>query len=279
MAELKHTYSKPNLVISNSIKNIHQDLPGIDRDNTLGIGTTAFWHKGMLRITAGVNYFWEKAEIFGEEEGMNSKTSKYSNFAIFKLAPQLSLPAGWRLTSNMIWCTRRHTLTPAYTPANLYAEVGVYKNIGKHLTLEADSTISPVSISATVQPPWVSPITSSSSGNNSERIQTVWLKRAEGPKAPSPGHRPGELWMQACRPVRAKPSSTRQYTKLLPLQGALLTASKPRAVPWARSFCPFRAYWVISSVQFGRNNHKNDDPDSPRRRRSGFSFYIISMNL
>ena len=136
VAELKHTYSKPNLVVSSSIKNIHQDLPGIDRDNTLGIGTTAFWHKGMLRITAGVNYFWEKAEIFGGEEGKNSKTSKYSNFAIFKLAPQLSLPAGWRLTSNMIWCTRRHTLTPAYTPANLYAEVGVYKNIGKHLTLE-----------------------------------------------------------------------------------------------------------------------------------------------
>ena len=83
-----------------------------------------------------MNYFWEKAEIFGGEEDMNSTTCKYSNFAIFKLAPQLSLPAGWRLTSNMIWCTRRHTLTPAYTPANLYAEVGVYKNIGKHLTLE-----------------------------------------------------------------------------------------------------------------------------------------------
>ena len=157
VAELKHTYSKPNLVVSSSIKNIHQDLPGVDCDNTLGIGTTAFWHKGMLRVTAGVNYFWEKAEIFGGEEGKNgvnaaeaglsgdaaeardasqNKTCKYSNFAIFKLAPQLSLPAGWRLTSNMIWCTRRHTLTPAYTPANLYAEVGVYKNIGKNLTLE-----------------------------------------------------------------------------------------------------------------------------------------------
>ena len=28
--------------------------------------------------------------------------------------------------------------------------------------------------------------------------------RAEGPKAPSPGHRPGLLRMQTCRPVRAK---------------------------------------------------------------------------
>jgi|GEM_PF-3371095 len=24
---------------------------------------------------------------------------------------------------------------------------------------------------------------------------------------------------------------------------------KPRALPWAKSFCPFRAYWVISTVQ------------------------------
>ena len=29
--------------------------------------------------------------------------------------------------------------------------------------------------------------------------------------------------------------------KLLPLQGAKLTALIPRVLPWARSFCPFRA--------------------------------------
>jgi hypothetical protein len=38
-----------------------------------------------------------------------------------------------------------------------------------------------------------------------------------------------------------KLSNTRQLTKLLPLQGALLIAIIPRAMPWARSFCPFRA--------------------------------------
>ena len=44
-----------------------------------------------------------------------------------------------------------------------------------------------------------------------------------------------------------KLSSTRQLTKLLPLQGALLNASIPRALPWAGSFCPFRAYGASSS--------------------------------
>lgn len=132
--ELKYTYSKPNLVVSTSVKNIHQHRIDNNHDNTLGIGTTAFWHTGILRLTAGFNYFWERAETPVEET--SSRDTSYHNFAVFKLAPQLTLPDGWRLTSNLIWCTYRHTATPAYTPANLYAEVGVYKNIGKHLTLE-----------------------------------------------------------------------------------------------------------------------------------------------
>ena len=132
--ELKYTYSKPNLVVSTSVKNIHQHLIDNNHDNTLGIGATAFWHTGILRLTAGFNYFWERAETPVEETSL--RDTSYHNFAVFKLAPQLTLPDGWRLTSNLIWCTSRHTATPAYTPANLYAEVGVYKNIGKHLTLE-----------------------------------------------------------------------------------------------------------------------------------------------
>ena len=31
------------------------------------------------------------------------------------------------------------------------------------------------------------------------------------------------------------------FSKLLPLQGARLIALIPRVLPWARSFCPFRA--------------------------------------
>ena len=39
-----------------------------------------------------------------------------------------------------------------------------------------------------------------------------------------------------------KLSNTWQYTKLLPLQGALLIAIIPRAMPWARSFWAFSPY-------------------------------------
>ena len=69
--------------------------------------------------------------------------------------------------------------------------------------------------------------------------------RPERAEAPSPGQRPGFLWSRPVALKGQKLSINRQYTKLLPLQGVLLNASIPRALPWARSFCPFRAYGEI----------------------------------
>ena len=42
--------------------------------------------------------------------------------------------------------------------------------------------------------------------------------------------------------VRAKALKNRVFTRLLPLQGALLIAIIPRAMPWARSFWAFSPY-------------------------------------
>ena len=74
--------------------------------------------------------------------------------------------------------------------------------------------------------------------------------RPERAEALSPGQRPGCLWTQTCRPVRAKAFNTKQLTKLLPLQGALLIAIIPRAMPWAKSFCPFRACCFYELLPF-----------------------------
>ena len=141
VSELKHTYSRPNLVISSQVQNIHQGIEN-GHDNLLGIGSTAFWHTGILRLTAGFNYYWEKQSNkwtgmqLDDADRDKYKPQIYSNFAVFKLAPQISLVEGWRLTSHLIWSTRRHKDTLPYTPANLYAEVGIYKNFGKHWALE-----------------------------------------------------------------------------------------------------------------------------------------------
>ena len=46
----------------------------------------------------------------------------------------------------------------------------------------------------------------------------------------------------AMRPVRAKALKYEANSKLLPLQGDRFPFIIHRAMPWARSFCPFRAY-------------------------------------
>ena len=52
-------------------------------------------------------------------------------------------------------------------------------------------------------------------------LSYVVQERAEGPKAPSPGHRPGLLWTQTCRPVRAKALKLQTKHKAFALTGRL----------------------------------------------------------
>ena len=39
------------------------------------------------------------------------------------------------------------------------------------------------------------------------------------------------------------------FLSFCPYRATDLRPKQPRALPWAKSFCPFRAYWVISTVQ------------------------------
>ena len=67
-------------------------------------------------------------------------------------------------------------------------------------------------------------------------------KRPERAEAPSPGQHPGLDNNQQSRPVRAKALYIARYFKAFALTGRLVCAIRlPRALPWARSFCPFRA--------------------------------------
>ena len=57
-----------------------------------------------------------------------------------------------------------------------------------------------------------------------------------------------------------------RYVKLLPLQGALHIGIIPRAMPWAKSFCPFRACGTKLAKLESRTHLKK-------------SFLIISSNV
>lgn len=128
ISELKYTYSKPDFVFGALAKNIRQDL-AVGHDNTMSLGATAFWHKGVFRVNAGFNYFWQKTTYSAENK-------KYNNFVNFKLAPQVSLNYGWRFASTLLYNSRKAYDSEFYTPANFYADVTVAKNIGKQWLVE-----------------------------------------------------------------------------------------------------------------------------------------------
>jgi len=66
--------------------------------------------------------------------------------------------------------------------------------------------------------------------------------RPERAEAPSSGQHPGDNIEMVITPCKGKSFHTAAtFLKLLPLQGAELQQLLPRALPWARSFCPFRA--------------------------------------
>ncbi len=85
-----------------------------------------------------------------------------------------------------------------------------------------------------------------------DRTSQISATRPERAEAPSPGQRPGFFMPASLSPCKGKSFKTWCLVKLLPLQGALLIAIIPRALPWARSFCPFRAccFYPFSSNSF-----------------------------
>lgn len=156
--EVKHTYQKKNFILSTMLRYFDQDL-NEGKVKTFNFGNTLFWHIGILRLTAGITSYKEELkknvvynhgygnENRNENESLNeslngsqtnSEEKKFdSQYFVFKLAPQLSLPGDWRLTATMLWSTHRPETSLAYAPANLYAEAAVYKTFSRHWLLEA----------------------------------------------------------------------------------------------------------------------------------------------
>lgn len=130
--ELRYTYQKQDFNIMGIVKNLHKNFEAddIDHENILQTGVTAYMHKGVLRLTAGVTYNWLKTSYAAGE-------TKYNNFVNLKLAPQVSLNNGWRFTSTMLYNSRKAYDSEYYTPANFYADVAASKEINKNWLVEA----------------------------------------------------------------------------------------------------------------------------------------------
>ncbi|MBQ0073662.1 MAG: TonB-dependent receptor [Prevotella sp.] len=124
VSEMRYTYQKKDFNLMGIIKNTRQELAEGCHDNALMLGVSSFMHFGILRLTAGVNYFHQRTNSNGEID--------YNNYVNLKLVPQVSFD-GWRLTSTMIYSSNKSTFM---RPANMYLDFGCSKEINEHWLVE-----------------------------------------------------------------------------------------------------------------------------------------------
>ena len=130
ITEARYTYQQSNFNIMALVKNEHQNISEVKKDNVLTTGVSVFVHAGVFRMTVGVNYIWEQYQ---------EKPAK-DNFHWVSLhfAPQLSLKKEWRITANAIYNSRRaNEGFSIYREPNFYLDVALSKKFNKHWLVEA----------------------------------------------------------------------------------------------------------------------------------------------
>lgn len=124
ISEMRYTYQKKDFNLMGIIKNTRQELAPGCHDNALMLGVSSYMHFGILRLTAGVNYFHQHTNTMGEKQN--------DNYVNLKLVPQVSFD-GWRITSTMLYSTNKSTFV---RPANMYLDFGCSKEINEHWLVE-----------------------------------------------------------------------------------------------------------------------------------------------
>ena len=133
VSELRYTYQQKNFNLMALVKNEHQKLSkAAGSDNVLTTGVSAFAHAGVFRLTAGVDYCWERYNTA-------AAGAAYNNWVSCHVAPQVSLESGWRFTANAIYNSRRfsETYSSIYAQPNFYLDVAASKRFNRHWLVEA----------------------------------------------------------------------------------------------------------------------------------------------
>ena len=128
-AELRYTYQKKNLAFFGVVTHTWQTDTPTPRQALTGIKTTVTWNQGVLRLTAGANYYHQH---FSAGYGLGERND---NFFTLKLSPTLLLGKGFRLSAMLLYQSKEKY---ADNDSHLYASVKVNKDLGRHWNLYAD---------------------------------------------------------------------------------------------------------------------------------------------
>lgn len=125
-SEARYTYQSERLVATGRVTHTLLNDMVTPNESLLGLGATATWHQGALRLTAGANLYHLHISY---DEAVNN------TFYTLKLAPTLLLGKDFRLSSVLIYNSK----IEAYDQhAHLYASVKMNKDLGKRCNVFAD---------------------------------------------------------------------------------------------------------------------------------------------
>lgn len=117
--EARYTFQTEKLVATGSVTHTRlTDLP-IPNEWLTGLGTTVTWHQGALRLTAGANVYFDHID---HDDPIDN------TFFTLKLAPTLLLGKGFRLSSVLLYNSKRGDYEQ---DGHLYASVKINKDLGK----------------------------------------------------------------------------------------------------------------------------------------------------
>ena len=127
--EARYAYQTPKLFASASLLHQWEKDETSGNEQVTGIRTSATWHHGPLRLTAGADYYHQHVDKGIDNDGFND------NYYHLKLAPTLTLGNGWRLSSLLLYSSRKKQYDEHPW---LYASLKVNKDLGHYCNVFAD---------------------------------------------------------------------------------------------------------------------------------------------
>ena len=126
---VRYSYQQKNFFYHTSVEsNWYTHFPTPNHQQ-LGFRNAVYWKTGPWELTLGANYYYQHIDA---GEGMDTD---HDNFVTLKLAPVLNLSHGLRLSSTLLYSSRR-TLEDQH--AHLFATVKANKQLGRKCNVFAE---------------------------------------------------------------------------------------------------------------------------------------------
>lgn len=126
---LRYSYQQKNFFLHSSVEGNWYCHTAGPRHMLLGFRNSIYWHTGPLELTLGANYYHQHVN-----SGVTTPSDN-DNFVTLKAAPVLNLAHGFRLSSVLLYSSRR---TIDNQHAHLFATVKANKQLGSKCNVFAE---------------------------------------------------------------------------------------------------------------------------------------------